>query len=85
MVLVVTGIGLLAVMIVSAVYSASSRQTMHRRRIARRLLLLTLAVLIAVDGMMKTPGHRWINIGLAVFVVGAVVGQTVWDQRRTPL
>jgi hypothetical protein len=41
-VLVDAGIGLLAVVIVSAIYSASSRQTMHRRRIAQRILLLWL-------------------------------------------
>jgi len=80
-VLSVVGLGLVGVVIVGLIYSMSGGQSLRRRRIGQRVSLLAGATLL-VTNAISTPDRRWLNVGVAVFMVGAVVFQVVWDRRR---
>jgi MFS superfamily sulfate permease-like transporter len=79
-VLSIVTIGLMVVVIIGVVYSVSG-QSPHRRRIGQQAAMLALSANLLIDAITR-PERRWLNVGVAGFVVGAMVFQVVWDRRR---
>ena len=65
--------------LVSAIYLIVKRP---RRHIAQHIMLLAMSGVLLIDATQHSGWRRWTNVGVAVFAVGCVVFQVVWDRRR---
>jgi Ca2+/Na+ antiporter len=78
---IVVSFGMLVVVIGCVVVINSRRQPPRRRRIAQRVMVLAMAVVLAFDAITQ-PHLRWFNTGMVVFTVGAILFQVWWERRR---
>jgi O-antigen ligase len=74
-------LGLLLVAIVGSIYSALPPQNRGRISIGLRVSLLAWAAFFIIDAITKSD-DRWLDVAGAVFAVGGLVFQAVWDRRR---
>jgi hypothetical protein len=48
---------------------------------AQRVVVLAMAVVLASDAI-TSPSLHWLNVGVVVLSVGAILVQVWWDRRR---
>jgi hypothetical protein len=68
---------------VSAVYSMLSSKPRHRRGTARQIAVLAVSGVLLSEAHTRSGWSHWMNLGIAVFGIGSVVLQVVWERRHT--